>query len=190
MIKLKESLDSNWTYIHKILFTFTFYLIYKVFVRAIGFEEMKPYSLIFIIIGFLVFTMDSWIGRFISFLKIFSSQKSGTQDKLTSIVVISFLFLMIILGILFFITGYYPYVSLSIFTGITSILISYYFLDFRSEKFRKISKWMILTLIIPGLAGIVHSFYYNDVLNIFNFIFIIGFFILENRLFYWKTKNT
>ncbi len=191
LIELRDNLDQNWTYIHKILFTFTFYLVYKVFVRAIGFEEMKPFALIFILLGFFVFSMNKLIQPVIDFIELFNKNNQLTKrEKLRAIWVIILLTLMILGAIAFYFTKYYPLVSFSFFFGILSIFVTGIFEDYTLDMIKKVVRIVSVILFLVGLAGCIHSIYYNDVLNIFNFIFIISFFIFDYRLDYWKKNFT
>jgi hypothetical protein len=191
LIKLKENLNQNWTYIQKILFTFSFYLIYKVFVRAIGFDEMKPFALIFILLGFLVFSMDKLLQPLIDFIVLFDKKnKLSKKVKLRAIWIMVLLFIMILGVIAFYILKYYPLVSISFFTGIFAVLLTGIFEDYTLDSIKKVVKIVTVILFFIGLAGCIHSIYYNDILNIFNFIYIVAFFIFDYRLDFWKKHFT
>jgi hypothetical protein len=191
LIKLKENLNQNWTYIQKILFTFSFYLIYKVFVRAIGFDEMKPFALIFILLGFLVFSMDKLLQPLIDFIVLFDKKnKLSKKVKLRAIWIMVLLFIMILGVIAFYILKYYPLVSISFFTGIFAVLLTGIFEDYTLDSIKKVVKIVTVILFFIGLAGCIHSIYYNDILNIFNFIYIVALFIFDYRLDFWKKHFT
>ncbi len=189
--KLKKDLDQNWTYTHKILFTFSFYLIYKVFVRAIGFDEMKPFALIFILFGFFIFSMNKLLQPLIDFIIIFNKNNHlSKREKLRAIWVILLISLMITGIIAFYITRYYPLVSISFYMGIFATFVIGIYEDYTLEMINKIVKIVSTILFFIGLAGCIHSIYFNDILNIYNFIYIIGFFIFDYRLDYWKKNFT
>ena len=191
LIKLKDNLSKNWTYVHKIIFSFSFYLLYKVFVRAIGFDEMKPFALIFVLLGFLIYTADKLIDPIINIAYLISNkEKINEKEKNQAISVLIFFILTIIGVISYYITNYYPLASLSIFSIIMADLITGYFIEFSLISIGKKARIAIRVLFILGIAGVIHSFYFNDFLNIFIFIYIITFFILDYTLDYWKRKYT
>lgn len=187
---LKENLSSNWTYVHKIIFTFAFYLLFKVFLKVLDFEEIIPFALIFIILGFLVFTIDKLIDPLIDILLLFSKDKNKIDKnrRKTALLVLFLLIIAIISTISYYIFDYYPLVNVVIYTMILAVLCSAFFLDFSSKKIKKTTKISISVLAIIGFIAVAQSFYTNYDLNVnfFLFIFIFGFFILDYRIGVWK----
>ena len=190
LLNLKEKLSQNWTYIHRILFTFTIYLLFKVFLKVLDLEELIPFALIFVIVGFLVFTIDKLIDPLIDILLLFSKDKTKLDKnrKKTAYLVLFFLILMIISTISYYIFNYYPLVNVVTYTLIMAVLSSALFLNFSSEKVKKTINISVGVLAIIGFIAVAQSFYTNYDLNVnfFLFIFIFGFFILDYRIGVWK----
>ena len=190
LLELKDSLEQNWTYLHKVLFTFSFYLLYKAFLKVLDSETMSPYILIFIVIGFFIFTIDILIYPFID---LFNRKKLKYLDKkrrIANITVYFFISLSILSTIYYYLTHYYPVVNIVIFSLIMSVFSYSFILDYYQNKKAKIIKWAIAILTIIGFAGIIHGFYLNKTLNVntFTLIFVFGFFIVDFLIYKWRAK--
>jgi len=190
LFELKKSLENNWTYLHKILFTFSFYLLYKGFLKVLSPEQMSPFILIFLILGFLIFTIDILIYPVID---IFTVKKPGDLDKETKVANrLAYLGLIITLlaTVAYYTTHYYPLVIIIFYSLIMSVLSYAFFMSYCCKSKTKIIKLSILILSVIGIAGIAHSIYLNKALNIntFTLIFILGFFIIDFLVYKWRIK--
>ena len=192
LVKLKKNLEKNWSYVHKILFTFTFYLTFKIFVKVIDINEMLPYSIIFILLGFLVYTIDKLIDPFIDILLFFSNRRSelDANRKRQVLVVLFFILLTIGSTITYFSTKYYPLVSISLFSAIMAVISTGLFQKYTLYSIGKVVKFAVFAMFLLGMGGVFQCFYRNAVLTITLFIFIVLFFILDYRLDYWKKNYT
>ena len=190
LLELKDGLEQNWTYLHKILFTFSFYLLYKVFLKVLDSETMSPYILLFIVLGFFVFTIDILIYPLIDLLAQKNTRIIDKKIKIANNAVYFFTSLSILSTLYYYMTHYYPVVNIVIFSLIMSAFSYSIILDYYHDKKAKIIKWLIVILTIIGLAGIIHGFYLNKVLNVntFTLIFILGFFIVDFLVYKWRAK--
>ncbi len=190
LLELKDSLEQNWTYLHKILFTFSFYLLYKVFLKVLDSETMSPYILLFIVLGFFVFTIDILIYPLIDLLAQKNTRIIDKKIKIANNAVYFFTSLSILSTLYYYMTHYYPVVNIVIFSLIMSAFSYSIILDYYHDKKAKIIKWLIVILTIIGLAGIIHGFYLNKALNVntFTLIFILGFFIVDFLVYKWRAK--
>ncbi len=190
LLELKDGLEQNWTYLHKILFTFSFYLLYKVFLKVLDSETMSPYILLFIVLVFFVFTIDILIYPLIDLLAQKNTRIIDKKIKIANNAVYFFTSLSILSTLYYYVTHYYPVVNIVIFSLIMSAFSYSIILDYYHDKKAKIIKWLIVILTIIGLAGIIHGFYLNKALNVntFTLIFILGFFIVDFLVYKWRAK--
>lgn len=188
---LKEDLKQNWTYLHKILFTFSFYLLYKAFLKVLSPETMSPYILIFIIIGFLIFTIDTLIHPISDLAPTSTNPKLEEKKKVANIIVYMFLGITIVATTLYYIYDYYPIVSIITYSLIMAVLSYSFFYKYKTLNKTRIIKTSIAILSIVGIAAIIHSFYLNVKLNINSFMlaFVLGFFILDFFINSWKKPH-
>ena len=190
LLELKDSLEQNWTYLHKVLFTFSFYLLYKAFLKVLDSEAMSPYILIFIVIGFFIFTIDILIYPLINMFSKKSTIIIDKKRKIANIAVYFFISLSILSTLYYYITHYYPTVNIVIFSLIMSVFSYSVILDYYNDKKTIIIKWLIAIFTIIGITGIIHGFYLNKALNVntFTLIFVFGFFIVDFLIYKWRAK--
>jgi len=192
LLKLKEAIDTNWNYFYKILFSFSIYLLYKGFLKVLTFEDMAPYNLIFIIIGFIVFSLDKLINPIIDIYKLLfrKNEEISPNRKKTAIIVFIFFIIMISATLGYYIFSFYPFVNITIFSLMVASLTTSLFINHTKKSINSIIKIVFIILASIGIAGIVHSFYLNENLNIntFTLVFVIGFFIFDYLLNNWKEK--
>ena len=135
--------------------------------------------------------MNKLIQPVIDFIYLFNnSNKLSKREKSRAIWVVVLLSLMIAAIIGFYITKYYPLISFSFFFGVLSTFVTGIYEAYTLDTIKKVVKIVSLILFLTGLAGCIHSIYYNDVLNIYNFIYFVAFFIFDYRLDYWKKNFT
>lgn len=190
IISLKENLKDNWPYIFKILFTFSFYLIYKAFLKVISPEAMKPYILIFVVLGFLVFSIDKWIYPIVDLMRIIYGEKIDKSKKKIALFVFALIFFAFILVLGYYISGYYPIVYIILFLVLLVPSISALSIDFSNSSIRRIIIVTLSILSIIGISGIIYSFYINEFSNrnLFFIIFLLGYFILDYLISTWMKK--
>jgi len=186
LIAFKRKLDGNWTYVHKILFSFAVYLLYKVFVRATSLEEMRPYSLIFILAGFYVYTLDISLTPVVDILSFFNKKQRERRLRYCTLCSLFFMVLTIIAVVAYYHSGYYPYIGIFIFSAVQSAMLARYEPAYFYEEKLKQAKAILVLMFVLGLAGVVHCFIYNDGLNVILFIYIIMFFVFDVILDRWQ----
>ncbi len=187
LIELKKSIEQNWVYLYKVLFTLSFYLLYKAFLKVLSPESMSPYIIIFIIIGFVIFTIDILI---YPITDLFVKNKSNKKLNIANMLVYLSLLITILSTVLYYVTGQYPFDIVVIYSLMMAVLSYSFFIDYKNDGKNKIIKSSIIVLSIIGLAGVIHSFYLNKALNVntFTLIFVIGFFILDYLIYKWRVK--
>jgi len=190
LFELKDSLEKNWTYLHKILFTFSFYLLYKGFLKVLTPEQMSPFILVFLVLGFLLFTIDILIYPIID---LFAKEKInylGKKSKKANLLAYFGLATAFFATVFYYITDYYPLVIVIIYSLIMAVLSYAYFMDYSSKKNKTIIKTSIGALALLGFAGVIHSFYLNKALNVntFTLIFVLGFFVVDFLIYKWRVK--
>jgi len=190
LFEIRDSLEKNWTYLHKILFTFSFYLLYKGFLKVLTPEQMSPFILIFLILGFLLFTIDILIYPIIDLFAKEKLNSPGAKTKKANLWVYFGLATTFFATVFYYITDYYPLVIVVIYSLIMAVLFYAYFMDYSSQKNRTIIKTSIGALALLGFAGVIHSFYLNRALNVntFTLIFVLGFFVVDFLIYKWRVK--
>lgn len=189
--KLNENLEKNWTFVLKLIFTLSVFFLYRVFIKSFDFESLQLFNLIFVMIGFLVYTLDKLLPSVIIFLEILgkTNEKLSEKIRIKSFLSSAFIILSIFSVIMFYITKAYPWASLSILFWCMAVFTTDYFGDYKTKYTSGIVKVLVLTLTILGIISVAHCFVYNVLLNIYLFIFIIVFFIYDFILDYWKLNK-
>ncbi|MGE5356130.1 MAG: hypothetical protein ACM3PT_07815 [Deltaproteobacteria bacterium] len=178
---LNKKLDNNYSIVHKVIFTLSVFLLYRVFIRSIGYDDFSIFNLIFVLIGFFVYSVDKLIPVIINVLEsiLKTDEKISYKTRVQSFIAFVFILISVFSAIMYFITSKYAWASMSVVFLCIAVL-SVYFASEYASNFYKLSVmiFIVLTLIL-GITSIVHCFIYNDLLNIYLFVFIIIFFLTD-----------
>ena len=192
--KLNVNLEKNWTFAHKVTFTLSVFIMYRVFIRSFDFESMQVFNLLFIMAGFLVYTIDKLLPSVICFFELFTNKEENLTKKIriqtiltVLLIIASFCFI-----ILFYITGDYPWASFCIFGWCMAVYSFDFFTDHKTQTVTNIVRIFIILVTILGVLSIVHCFYYNVLLNVYFFVYIIIFFTYDFIPLRWikSVKNS
>ena len=186
LIALKENLEKNWTFVHKILFSLSVFLLFRALVRVSSIDTMRVYSLVFVLIGFYVYTIDKWVEPLVDFFKFISKKDIDDNAKNSAILVVAFMLITILSVVLYYVTGFYPYIAVFIFSAIQSVLFTAIFKKYKPEKKGRLLKIVLLAMTLLGIAGMIYSFYYHSGLNVILFIYIVAFFMVDALIGYWQ----
>lgn len=179
--KLNENLEKNWTYVLKVIFTLSVFFLYRVFIKSVGYEFLQLFNLIFVMAGILVYTLDKLLAPVITFLEIvFESNASlPVKTRIKSVLTSVFIAASIFSVIMYYITKTYPWASVSLILWCLAVYITEFYGEYKTKTISVIIRTIILVLTVLGIASVIHCFVYNDLLNIYLFIFIIVFFTYD-----------
>lgn len=175
--KLDKNLDKNWTLVLKSIFAISVFLLYRVLVRSIDFDSLQTFNLIFVIAGFVVYSVKYLVKILISSDSFFNKSEKANKSNSTFYTYLALLFC--VLSIVFIFFYYFTHTYGWAATSVISINFGFLVWIQAKETHKKWLKYLIWLVIICGIASIFHSFYYNDLVNIFSFIFIVLFFIVD-----------
>lgn len=179
--KLNENLEKNWTYVLKVIFTLSVFFLYRVFIKSVGYDFLQVFNLIFIMAGILVYTLDKLLSPVIIFLEIIFEPNRSLPKKIRikSVLTSVFIGASILSVIMYYITQEYPWASISLILWCLAVYITEFDGDYKTKMISLIIRSIILLLTLLGIISVIHCFVYNDLLNIYLFIFIIVFFIYD-----------
>jgi hypothetical protein len=174
---LDKNLDKNWTLVFKSIFAISVFLLYRVLVRSIDFDSLQTFNLIFVLAGFAVYSIKYLVKILISSFSIFVKSKNVNKSNIYLNTYIAFLFcaLSILFIFFYYFSHTYGWASATVISINSGFLVWIQAKEVNS-KWLKYFIWLVISC---GIASIIHSFYYDDLVNIFSFIFIVLFFILD-----------
>lgn len=174
---LDKNLDKNWTLVLKSIFAISVFLLYRVLVRSIDFESLQTFNLIFVLAGFAVYSVKYLVKILINAYDIFDKSEKADKSNSTFFTYLALLFCALSIFSIFF--YYFTHTFGWAAASVISINSGFLIWIQAKETHKKWLQYLIWLVIICGLASIFHSFYYNDLVNIFSFIFIVLFFIVD-----------
>lgn len=185
----RKALESNYNFFHRVIFTISVYVLHRVFVMAVGYEFISTLNLIFIIAGFVVFSLDKLIRPVIWLSEMIFSKFSGNKAKwLFAVTSIAFLFASFIAMILYYATGILFWSGISIITLCSSVFSSEFLHCNRILSATHYFRLGLTVLIIYGFIAAYQSAGSNDPANLhvvaYIAIFILYVFLSER----WKAE--
>lgn len=174
---LDKNLDKNWSLVHKIIFAISVFLLYRVLIHSIDFDSMQTFNLIFVVAGFGVYSIKYLVKILISSYYIFGKSENEKKSKSSIFTYLALLLctLSIVFILFYYISHTYGYAAAAVISINSGILVWIQAKE-TSSKWLKYFIWLIISC---GIASIIHNFYFDDLVNIFSFIFIISFFIAD-----------
>lgn len=174
---LDKNLDKNWTLVHKVIFAISVFLLYRVLIHSVDFDSMQTFNLIFVVIGFAVYSLKHLVKILLNSFGFFdeSEKENKSKNNFSTYLALMFFCLGIVFIFLYYFTHIYGMASGAVISLNSGILVW-----IQSKGLHK--KWFnyfIWIVIICGIISVFHSFYFNDLINIFSFLFIILFFIVD-----------
>jgi hypothetical protein len=154
-------------------------LLYRVFIKSVGFEYLQPFNLIFVLAGFFTYSIDKLLPPAIFIIENQGFNKVEKKSKLQSYLSVGFLVLCLIAAGIFYANDIYPWASISIVSLCMAVYAAGFFSEYKTARFSLLIKLILLVICILGIISIVHCFVFNVLLNVYLFIFIIAFFLFD-----------
>ena len=180
--KLNKNLENNWNLVNKIIFAFSVYVLFRVFVRTFDFDTLRPFSLIFVVAGFFVYNIDKYLPSIIAIFDFRHNPDTIHSINVKNIINCISLAVSFLSVFLYYILHYYSIATISLVSILMGPLIALFYTKISNQIYKKINTSIIAIEIALGTIAIIHSIVNNDMVNIYLFIFIVIFFILDALL--------
>jgi hypothetical protein len=154
-------------------------LLYRVFIKSVGYEEVQPFNLIFVLTGFFIYSIDKLLPPVIFFIENTGLNRDEKKTKLQSYSSVGFLVLCLIAAVIFYTNDMYPWASISIVSLCLAVYATGFFSEYKTSRNALFIKLIIVAFGILGIISIVHCFVFNVLLNVYLFIFLIAFFLFD-----------
>lgn len=190
LYNIRKALESNYNFFLRLIFTISVYVLHRVFVMAIGYDNISTLNLVFIIAGFAVFSLDRLLRPVFWFFEMIFSKFSGNKAKwLFALTSIAFLLSSFIAMILYYASGILFWSGISIISLCSSVLSAGFLHCYTSLPGTHYFRMGIVVLILYGFFAAFQSAISNDPANLHVVTYIVIFILFVILSERWKQKS-